>query len=213
MIVEIGTGSGVILAFLTAHAHTLFGTTHLLTVGTDVNWFACKDSQQTVRRASNLAFTSNAIQPPPTAAYHAEFLGILNSDLASPLRPGTVDLLLFNPPYVPSSGVPCAPTEPHTPRDDEDPKRDSDLISVSYEGGLDGMEVTQRLLDQLGSILNKRTGVAYVLLCKQNRPDEVIGRLRGESCWSVDVVGRSGSFAGWEKLQIIRICCQQETIE
>ena len=213
LIVEIGTGSGVIIAFLTAHAHTLFGTTHVLTAGTDVNWFACKDSQETVRRASNLAVNASGSERPSTAGYHGEFLGTLNGDLASPLRPGTVDLLLFNPPYVPSSDVPGAPMELHTEGDDQDLKRDSNLLSLSYEGGLEGMEVTQRLLDQLESVLNKRTGVAYVLLCKQNRPDEVISRLRSEPCWTVDIVGKSGSFAGWERLQIIRVCRQCETIE
>ena len=65
------------------------------------------------------------------------------------------------------------------------------------------METTGRLLDGLPRVLSDR-GCAYVLLCAQNRPEEVKERVR-RGGWEVETVGSSGMKAGWEKLQIIRI--------
>jgi len=66
------------------------------------------------------------------------------------------------------------------------------------------METTRRLLEALPVVLSAR-GVAYVLLCAQNRPEEVKGFVRSVLKLQVETVGRSGMKAGWEKLQVIRI--------
>lgn len=66
------------------------------------------------------------------------------------------------------------------------------------------METTDRLLDAIPSVLSVR-GVAYVLLCKQNKPDEVKDRVRAWGGWQAETVGSSGMQAGWEKLVIVRI--------
>jgi release factor glutamine methyltransferase len=50
--------------------------------------------------------------------------------------------------------------------------------------------------------------VAYLLLCAQNKPEEVKDRIRGlegGGRWRAETVGMSGKQAGWEKLQIVRI--------
>jgi release factor glutamine methyltransferase len=87
------------------------------------------------------------------------------------------------------------------------------LLELSYAGGLDGMEVTNRLLSQIPGMLSPR-GVAYVLFCRGNRPEEVKrgiaawegGRREGrEWKWRAETVGSSGKTAGWEKLEIVRI--------
>lgn len=74
------------------------------------------------------------------------------------------------------------------------------------------MQVTNKLLAQLPEILCPRRGVAYVLLCQQNRPEEVVRRIRegewdglGEGRWAVEIVGRSGKVGGWERLVVLRI--------
>ena len=89
-------------------------------------------------------------------------------------------------------------------------RHESHLLELSYAGGVDGMETTLRLLVELPRILSER-GVAYVLLCAQNKPEEVKKAipmlLTGE--WTVDTVGDSGRKAGWEKLVIIRIARSQ----
>ncbi|KAI1428327.1 methyltransferase domain-containing protein [Xylaria sp. FL1777] len=207
LVVEIGPGSGVVIAFVAAHASTLFGTRHILTGAVDMNAHACAATTETVRRA----VSAN----PATAA--AAFLGAVQGDLAAPLRDHSVDVLVFNPPYVPTAELPSRGEQgQHGGEggrggrridDAEDSfEEDSYLLALSYAGGRDGMETTDRLLDSLPRVLSDR-GCAYVLLCAQNKPEVVKERIRGfeGGGWKVETVGSSGKKAGWEKLQIIRI--------
>lgn len=207
LVLEVGTGSGVVLAFVTAHAHAILGRADVIALGTDVNSFACTVTKQTV---------AQACQATRAGDVHDDsgfMLAALSADLTSPLRGGVVDLLIFNPPYVPSPAVPelrhlklgtAAMTDTEcTSRTFEG---DSYLLQLSYDGGVDGMEVTNRLLERLPNVLNLARGAAYILLCAQNKPVEVMQRIRGwGDGWSVSVVGHSGKKAGWEKLQVIRI--------
>ena len=205
LVLEVGTGSGVVLAFLTAHAYAIFGRADVIALGTDVNTFACKATHQTVAQACQ--------EPQAKDARGSGYmLATTRADLASPLRDGAVDVLIFNPPYVPSPAVPepqylkpgsaIADTE-CTSRTFEE---DSHLLRLSYDGGVDGIEVTNRLLQQLPKVLNLARGAAYILLCTQNKPAEIMQRIRGWGYgWSVSTVGHSGKKAGWEKLQIIRV--------
>lgn len=205
LVLEVGSGSGVVLAFVTAHAHAILGRADVIALGTDVNTFACKATVQTVTQACQATKAKDA----DGAGF---LLATMSADLTSPLRDGVVDLLIFNPPYVPSPAVPelqyvkpgiaISDTE-CTSRTFEE---GSHLLQLSYDGGVDGIEVTNRLLERLPDMLNLARGTAYILLCAQNKPGEVMQRIRGwGDGWSVAVVGHSGKKAGWEKLQIIRI--------
>ncbi|GKT48362.1 ERF1 methyltransferase catalytic subunit MTQ2 [Colletotrichum spaethianum] len=197
LVVEIGTGSGVVIAFIAAHARTLFGHPHILASGVDLNGHACKATNATVLRAR--------AENPDTASQ--SWLGAAMGDLTAPLRARSVDVLVFNPPYVPSpelpaqtSGALVADGEKKTTFDE-----DSYLLSLSYAGGRDGMETTDRLIEALPGVLSER-GCAYILLCAQNRPEEVKARIEGFGAgWRAVTVGESGKKAGWEKLQIIRV--------
>ena len=220
LILEVGTGSGVVLAFLTANAQEIFGRTDILTIGTDINPYACQATQQTVLKACQKTPTASERHSATSTA--VAFLTTLNTDLAASIRPKTVDVLVFNPPYVPTPELPRYSVErsefegAHNENDDAVAKgihcaEKSDLISLSYAGGLDGMQVTNRLLTGLPNIIDNARGVAYILLCKQNKPDEVVERVRQwGSEWSATIVGQSGKTGGWEKLQIIRICRHQD---
>ena len=116
-----------------------------------------------------------------------------------------VDVLVFNPPYVPTPDLPALPEGKGRLSSFEE---DSHLLALSYAGGADGMETTDRLLDALPEILSPDRGCAYILLCAQNKPDKVKERISAwGAAWKVETVGRSGKKAGWEKLQIIRISC------
>lgn len=199
LIVEVGTGSGVVLAFATSNAHHIFGRRDSVSLGVDVNSFACKATAQTVNGAIKDA------KPGEAGAFMASVCG----DLATSLRPGTVDVLIFNPPYVPTEDLPQNYNDQsdYTSLSNMDRfERDSHLLALSYAGGTDGMETTDRLLDQIPGVLSGR-GVAYVLLCKQNKPNEVAARVRTwfGGPWQAEVVGSSGKQAGWEKLCILRI--------
>jgi len=209
-LLEVGTGSGVVIAFLTANAAAIFGTQEIpiLSLGVDVNSNACTATSQTVSRA--------VVESGSKAIY----LGSICADLCSTIRSGSVDVLVFNPPYVPTVEVPTLPSpspvsaSPSTSFKQDKYATESHLLSLSYAGGRDGMETTDRLLMQIPDILSSK-GVAYVLLCKQNRPEEVKARIRawdrdqnggshGEK-WCAETVGTSGKTAGWEKLEIVRI--------
>ena len=135
---------------------------------------------------------------------------ILIGDLASPIRDGMIDILIFNPPYVPTEAVPDLSKHQiynqHTDLDATTTfERDSHMLSLSYAGGLDGMEITTRLLEDLPRILHPTKGVAYILLCAQNRPDQVKERLKFHFGFNAKTVKSSGKQAGWEKLQIVRV--------
>lgn len=197
-VVEIGTGSGVVISFVDAHAELIFGRGDVLTAGVDVNRYACEATRRTVKVAEE----SQAGE----GKSHGSYLGNILGDLASPLRKGVVDVLIFNPPYVPTPELPALP-EGTGMVGASSWDGDSHLLELSYAGGLDGMETTYRLLDALPDILSEDRGCAYILLCAQNKPELVKERIRNwGKAWEVQTVGNSGKKAGWEKLQIIRIC-------
>lgn len=196
LVVEIGPGSGVVVGFVHAQAQALFGTRAVLTAAVDVNRYACAATDRTARRAAR-----------DNPASHGVWLQAAQGDLLAPLRPASVDVLIFNPPYVPTEELPRQPTATDMVTSEARPtfQDDSYLLSLSYAGGMDGMETTNRLIDGLGDVLSAR-GCAYILLCAQNKPEAVKQRIRGfGAAWRAETVGSSGLQAGWEKLQIIRI--------
>ncbi|KAJ5083207.1 hypothetical protein N7456_012634 [Penicillium angulare] len=211
LVVEAGTGSGVVLGFVAAHSQNIFGRPDILTLGTDVNRNACLATRETV----SLAIKANQQEgtvPDTKSNPHTVHISSITADLCTSLRPGSIDVLLFNPPYVPTEDLPRLPTA-----SENDPvmaqtmsysskfESDSYFLSLTYAGGADGMETTNRLLDAIPEILSDR-GVAYILLCKQNRPNDV-KKLIHEwgGGWNAETAGSSGNQAGWEKLVIIRI--------
>ena len=185
LFLEIGTGSGVVLAFAAAHRRALFGRDDVLTLGTDVNAAACEAAARTVGEALGAA-----------GATAAGFLGCVVGDLAWPVAPGRTDVLVFNPPYVPSELVPPLPSSAA-------PTTSAHLLSLATDGGPRGLATTNRLLARLDAVLGPR-GVAYVLLCARNGPDAVVRRVRAWGAgWGVRrVVERT---AGWERLCVVRI--------
>ncbi|PHH69686.1 hypothetical protein CDD82_7609 [Ophiocordyceps australis] len=198
LVVEVGSGSGVVVAFIHAHAATLWGSqTSILTAAVDISPVACRATAATVAAVAK------------THASTALFLGSYVGDLASPLRCGAIDLLICNPPYVPTPALP--------PRPDGQPgsfchhdtaqsfEADSYLLELAYAGGRDGMEMTHRLLQALPNILSPQ-GCAYVLFCTQNKPDQAVKQIEALGPgWTALAVGWSGKTAGWEKLQVLRI--------
>lgn len=201
LVVEVGSGSGVVVGFVHAHARALFGTRAVLAAAVDASAFACSATAATARRAAA-----------DHAAAHGVFLAAAAADLAAPWRDAAVDVLVFNPPYVPT---PEPPVAPGAHRRDLAPGAagaappsfadDSYLLALAYAGGRDGMETTDRLLDELPRVLSPR-GCAYVLLCARNRPDAVRARVEAFGpAWRTLVAGSSGKTAGRESLQVVRI--------
>jgi release factor glutamine methyltransferase len=139
---EIGCGTGVPTVYLGKqlkeripdHQHTL--------IVTDINSEALRVSQATA--------SANGISQ----------LEIHECDLASAILPkwkGGIDILLFNPPYVP------------TPDDEVG----STGIEASWAGGLHGRRVVDRALPQIASLLKKQSGIAYMITVDDNLPEQL----------------------------------------
>jgi release factor glutamine methyltransferase len=196
-VVEIGTGSGVVLSFVHAHAEVIFGRKDILTAGVDVNRYACEATGQTIKIAEK--------EQAGQGKSHGFHLGNVVGDLTSPLRAEMVDVLIFNPPYVPTPDLPALP-DAQERIGEPSFEDDSNMLELSYAGGADGMETTDRLLDALPEMLSRQRGCAYVLVCAQNKPEVIKQRMRDRGReWRAETVGSSGKKGGWEKLQIIRI--------
>ncbi|KOB64174.1 HemK methyltransferase family member 2 [Operophtera brumata] len=92
-----------------------------------------------------------------TANYNKVQLESINMDLATSTRDNIFDVVIFNPPYVVTETAECGGRD----------------IAASWAGGVKGREVTDRLLDMIPKKLAKN-GTFYLLLIKENIPDEVI---------------------------------------
>ncbi|KPI34474.1 eRF1 methyltransferase catalytic subunit MTQ2 [Cyphellophora attinorum] len=233
LVLEVGPGSGTISAFLTVNARAIFGQ-QILTLGVDVNIDACLGTRETVERNYDASGKANEM---------GFYLASINGDLTTAVKDGDVDILVFNPPYVPTEDLPAIPQPsgpatnqsiPLAATETDQPvpvhiaqraraaaaqakhERESQLLALSYAGGHDGMEITNKLLAQLPEVLSRR-GVAYVLLCARNKPLEVRDKVRAwqaghDWTWQADIVNESGGKGGWERLSILRIWrdCENE---
>lgn len=167
---EIGAGSGIVTTFMKVNIHP-----HGLFFATDVNPAACDTILNTVKE--------NDTQ----AKFHT--VNVFQMSLTSAIRPKSIDVLVFNPPYVPAEEVPEIPSDP----------QDCTWLDLALLGGSDGMVVTWQVLYNLDKIL-AADGVAYILFCARNKPDSVAQIMRDRG-WSVrTVISRK---AGWEVLSVL----------
>ncbi|KAI9182877.1 S-adenosylmethionine-dependent methyltransferase [Blastocladiella emersonii ATCC 22665] len=160
---EVGSGSGCVSTFLAMH---LGKPIYYLT--TDINPAACAATRGTA--------VQNRVQ-----------IDAVHTDLVSSLLPrlaGSVDVFLFNPPYVPTPDG-----EVGTPD-----------LSAAWAGGERGRRVIDRLLPQIPVLLSAR-GVAYFVLVQENDPDEIARTMAGHGL-AMSVVMRRRS--GPERLMIVR---------
>ncbi|CCH44275.1 hypothetical protein BN7_3836 [Wickerhamomyces ciferrii] len=168
LVVEIGSGSGVVTIF--CHKYII---PNGLYITTDVNPHACKSSKATSIKNGG-----------------ANYLDSIQSDLTTSIRNNQIDIMIFNPPYVPAEEV------PEIPQTEDDYK----WLDLALLGGPEGMDVTERLLNNFDSILSEN-GIAYILFCARNKPKEVTEKLKTKGWNSELVINRK---AGWEDLSVYR---------
>ncbi|CUM49978.1 unnamed protein product [Debaryomyces tyrocola] len=176
LVTEIGTGSGIVTTFIQQNIlpQSMFITT-------DINPHACKTVLQTDK--------DNNIDSKRTKEPYV--LDSCQMNLTAGIRHGTIDMLVFNPPYVPAFELPNIPTT----------EEDKTWLDLALLGGEDGMVVTWRLLNELDAILTPEIGVAYILFCARNKPKEVAKTMQ-EKGWDVKtIIFRK---AGWEELSVLR---------
>ncbi|CAE6506344.1 unnamed protein product [Rhizoctonia solani] len=163
------SGSGCVSAFL----GRILENEPCLIVTTDINPRAAKCTEATGQQ--------NGVS-----------LNAVVCDLVQPLRyrlHGHVDVLIFNPPYVPTEEEEAMIAQSRAE------------IAGAWAGGFDGMAVTNRLLDELDSILSPK-GCFYLVALKQNNPQGIIDRMREQ--WSLDGKVILQRRAGREHLFVLR---------
>jgi len=131
-VLDVGTGSGIAAAF--AHALT---DGRALVFATDANPQAVQTCRETCSQV------------------HA-----LRTDLAGGLRGGQWDLVLFNPPYVPSADLHC-----------------SHPLELAWKGGLHGVEVMARFLQTQLPALLAPNGRLLLVVERENGMQRVLDLL------------------------------------
>ncbi|KAM0750657.1 methylase [Meredithblackwellia eburnea MCA 4105] len=167
---EIGSGSGCVSAF----AGQICGSTSCLYLSTDLNPNAALCTDET-GKVNNIPLNP--------------IIADLTSPLASRLDK-SVDLLLFNPPYV------------ETAMDEMSVAQESGKIDTTWAGGEHGMTVTNRVLN--GGLVEKllsEKGIFYLVAIQQNKPEQIIQDMLPHGLHGKIVLKRR---AGREHLQIIR---------
>ncbi|KAI0651528.1 putative methylase [Trametes meyenii] len=170
---EVGSGSGCVSAF----AGAVLGPSTSLYLATDINPYACRSTKATGKQ--------NGVPIEPVLA-----------SLMDPLRARlqhAVDVLLFNPPYVPTDT-----DEAHDAQQTAD-------IAGAWAGGHSGMDVTDILLDQVEDILSP-TGRFYLVAVKQNDIQGICGRMLSQHRLKGEVVLQRR--AGREHLYVLKFTRQ-----
>ena len=177
IVLEIGCGSGVVSVFVRNQWKTRSGDWELQSFVTDVNRRALEVALETDRanngvnsnqRRSETDESTDSANPKSSSASTGTinpplFLHSMEAilcDLATPLLSrlqGQIDVLLFNPPYVPTE-------------DDEVGIHD---ISAAWAGGVKGRRVVDRAIPQMAQLLRPKSGKAFVVTVDDNRPSEM----------------------------------------
>ena len=147
---EIGCGTGVPTVYLAMRLRGMMGE-ETMNASESTLHYVTDINSDAIRTAKSTAF-SNGI---PNTVFRA-FQCDLASDVLQLLE-NKVDILIFNPPYVP------------TP----DEEVGSDGIEASWAGGTNGRVVLDRALPQIAQLLSYPNGVAYVVVVDDNYPEQI----------------------------------------
>ena len=192
---EVGSGSGCVITYLamelTSVTKTSMASRHF--VATDINPDACKLTQLTSK--------CNGVA-----------LDVIRTRFAEgvPGIHGNVDVLIFNPPYVPTDDL----DESITKKGDggggggENTATSSQIemsgcgISVSWAGGTDGREIIDKFLPLIPQLLSEK-GICFMVLVIENKPNEVASILKNQYKLKSKIVLRKRSLN--EDLMIMKI--------
>eukprot|EP01130_Rhizamoeba_saxonica_P009508 TRINITY_DN3868_c0_g1_i5.p1 TRINITY_DN3868_c0_g1~~TRINITY_DN3868_c0_g1_i5.p1 ORF type:complete len:215 (-),score=51.00 TRINITY_DN3868_c0_g1_i5:302-895(-) len=136
---ELGSGSGCLISYL----GSMLGSDRLY-MAVDINKDACETTIATGKQ--------NGVD-----------VDCVCSDLFNGFVPyrGLVDVMLFNPPYVPT---------------DEDELGRTDIYAA-WAGGIDGVHTLNLLIPKLKEYLSE-TGLLYLVAIRENKPDQIILRMK-----------------------------------
>lgn len=162
---EIGSGSGTVITSL---AKTL-GPYECFYLATDLN----SQALECTRKCFQYNTRTDNLHP-------------IRCDLSQALNHSRLlpDLIIFNPPYVPTN---------------EQIKSD---IEASWAGGQNGRLIIDRFINEtLVNDLNRPNGMAYLVVLEQNRIDDIINHARRKGFLCQRILSRK---CGIEKLSILK---------
>lgn len=169
---ELGPGSGIIITALAKYLKS--GSLGFFAV--DINKFACNATQRTVK--------ANDVK-----------VDVINMDLLTSFKPNSVDLLVFNPPYVPTPNNSNDNIPEHKKLYDNDAEnvyssRDGEKMLIkSWAGGADGCEIINRVIESLDDILAPNA-VFYLLIIKDNNPEKIKKDLSHKGYEAIQIIDR-----------------------
>jgi len=166
---EIGSGSGCVSAF----AGSILGSSATLYLCTDINSHASRSTCATGKQ-NNVPLES------------------ITASLALPFHSRlrhSVDVLLFNPPYVP------------TVTDEAEDAQGTAGIQGSWAGGADGMQITNIFLQTVESLLSAK-GRFYLVAVKENNIRSICAKMLADYGLRSEIVLRRR--AGREHLFVVR---------
>ncbi|CCF56864.1 hypothetical protein KAFR_0B05680 [Kazachstania africana CBS 2517] len=173
VVCELGPGSGIVTTFLMQNEIPIKNSLYF---AVDINPWALETTLDTAKRNSCEKY----------------FMDPVRSSLCSSFRNNEIDLLVFNPPYVPAEEVPLIP---------KSKEYIDEWLDLALLGGKDGMDVTQIVLDNLNQTLSTK-GIAYILFCARNKPEEVVKLMKKKYNWDSKLIVHRK--AGWEVLSVYR---------
>ncbi|KAF9071358.1 S-adenosyl-L-methionine-dependent methyltransferase [Rhodocollybia butyracea] len=168
LFLEVGSGSGCVSAFA---AHILGSST--LYLSTDINARACNCTRRT---GAQNKVTLDSIQTSFINGFH-------------PRLKRSVDIICFNPPYVPTISVEASEAQGLRG------------IEGSWAGGSGGMQVTNVFLDMVHELLSPN-GRFYLVAVKENNIPEIQERMK--TLYQLDSKVVLSRRAGREYLSIVR---------
>lgn len=172
IVLEIGCGSGIVTTFMVNN--NIPGPDSLY-FPLDINPWALDSTHKTLQ----LNNCDNMLTLP------------VRMNLTNGFKNRQCDVLVFNPPYVPSEIVPNIPSKPDNTYQ---------WLELALLGGNDGMDVTWNILNNLSTILSQN-GVAYILFCARNKPMSVVKLMESKN-FIVELVKHRK--AGWEILSVYK---------
>lgn len=167
VILEVGTGSGCVITYM-AMLMKDAKVTNVKCIGIDINTKA-------VEMASATASNNNVNIEVVHTSFEDTYIEQYDSH---------VDIIIFNPPYVPTS-------------DDE---LGSDGIEAAWAGGINGRVVIDKFLPIVSRLLSPK-GKFYLVLVEENKPKQIINEMTKQGLKGEIVLKRQAMNEG---LQILR---------
>lgn len=182
-VLEIGVGSGIVCTHCCFHClpqqdAKTGAPTKISCFGVDINRTALNATAETWEstrqdRLKDVLLSADTITTSSSPRPYQHQLTLVHSSGLTAIRSNSIDVLLFNPPYVPTSTEEMleAQSGALTAKDE---------LPAAWAGGIAGREICDKILPEIRRVLTYPDGVAYVVAIKENNIPGMLKCLNGE---------------------------------